>query len=110
MTEEDIKELLEAAKPSVIESLKKELSDGITYEAKAELGNQIRAHVKKWTQENIIPEITKSLIESKDGMISLGVKIGDAISEELVKGATASIKENMEQSYSRKQIFSALFN
>lgn len=103
-------ELLEAAKPAVIESLKKELTQGITYEARNEMSKMVQKHVTDWVKENIIPEITKTLIESKEGMISLGVKLAPVIVDEMVKSATETIKKNLESSWSRKEIFGKLLS
>jgi len=103
-----IQEMLESAKPAVIESLKEELKGSVTREAKQEVIQMVRQHVKEWVQENIIPEITSSLIESKDGIISAGVKMGQGIAEELSVGMTQLIKENMESTWKRQEFFKAL--
>lgn len=109
LDQKDLEELLEAAKPSVIEGLKKELANSITWEMKSKVNEQIGAHVKAWVEKELLPEITKHLIESKEGMISLGKALGPAIVDEVVKAMVLSLSENMKNSWSRGELFKAMF-
>ena len=108
MEAKEIQEMLEAAKPSVIESLKKQLADSVSYEVKSETCTLIREHVQTWVKENVLPEVTKAMIESKEGMISTGVALAPAMVDEIVKAMTLSISENMKTSWDRKKLFDAL--
>lgn len=108
MTTEQMQELLEAAKPSVIESLKRELTQSISWEVKAKAGELIRLHTEEWIKAHILPEITKSMIESKEGMIAIGVKLAPAIVDEITKAMIAAVAKNMTDSWSRKKFFESL--
>jgi hypothetical protein len=108
LTQEQVNELLESAKPSIIQSIKEDLKQSITYEMKQVCARQVKEHTEQWIKENVIPEITKELIEGKDGLIAVGVKLGPAIVDEVVKSMTAAVAENLKQSYSRRGIFEAL--
>lgn len=103
-------ELLEAAKPAVIESLKTELAKGISYEARQKCADMVRRHVEEWVVENILPEVTASMIESKDGLISVAVGLAPTVVDEIQKAVIVSVKNNLETSYKRKQIFDALLS
>jgi hypothetical protein len=110
MSPEQIEELLEAAKPAVIESLKKELSYAVTHEAKAVAVEHIKEHTIAWVKEHIIPECTKALIENKDGMIAIATTLGPAIVDEVVKGMTLALSEKLKSSWERKKIFGSMFD
>lgn len=110
MTSKQINELLEAAKPAVIESLKKELTYAVTQEAKAAAVDQIKEHTLAWVKEHIIPECTKALIENKDGMIAIAVGLGPALVDEVVKGMTLALSEKLKSSWERKKIFNSMFD
>lgn len=106
---EQIEKLLEDAKPQVIESLKKELLSTISWEAQNECAKVIREHVHEWLLENVIPDITKSLIESKDSLISLGVNVAPAVCEKLAEAMTTQISEKLNSDWKRREILETLF-
>jgi hypothetical protein len=108
LTQEQVNELLESAKPSIIQSIKDELKQSITYEMKQACAQQVKAHTEQWIKENVIPEITTALIEGKDGLVGVGVKLGPAIVDEVVKGMTAAVAENLKNSWDRKKVFESL--
>ncbi len=101
-------ELLEAAKPSIIEGLKKELSQSISWEAKQTMQKQVVEHVSAWVQENVLPEITAQLVESREGIISVGPEMARLLVEQLAQGFADTIAKKMESSWERKKIFEAL--
>ena len=71
LTPEQMNDLLEQAKPSIIEGLKQQVFSSFNCTMKEEAAKVIRDHVTVWVKDNIIPEITKQLVESKDGLIKL---------------------------------------
>jgi hypothetical protein len=109
-TPEQINELLEQAKPSVIESLKNDLRAQISWDTKNTAGELVRKHVTEWVQEQILPEVTKQLIESKESLVSLGVCIAPALMEALTKAFTDAVSESLKSSWQRKKVFDALLN
>jgi len=109
ITAEQINEMLEAAKPSIIEGFKKEIANNISYEVKSAASRVIIEETTKWVKENIIPEVVKSLVESKEGLIAVGAKLAPQMVESLVEGALKDFKKNIESSYSRNKIMEAMF-
>lgn len=107
-TPEQINDLLEAAKPSIIEGLKNDIKQHITWEMKESAGKIVREHVSKWVNENIIPEITSQLVESKEGLIALGAKLTPVLLDSLTESFADAIKKKMENSWERKKVFDAL--
>ena len=110
LDQKTLNEILEQVKPSLIDGLKQELQSGITYEVKQAVAEQVRDHITKWIQVEVLPEITKNLIESKEGFIALGPRIGEEALESLALSFTKSLKDNLNNSWSRKEIFKALFD
>jgi len=108
LSPEQIQEMLEAAKPSIIESIKADVKQSISWEVKEQCAKQVRVHVEKWVIENIIPEITAALVESKVGLISIGASLGPAIVDTVVQSMTKEIGEKLSKSWERKKIFDAL--
>lgn len=106
--ESHVKELLDAAKPAVIESLKRELAQTISYDVKQQAARLINEAVTSWVNENIIPEITARLVESKDGLIALGAKIAPAMVEQLAEGVSKTIADKMKESWGRRELFKTL--
>lgn len=110
INQETLNDILEAAKPIVIEGLKNELKTSITYQVKADMLEEVRKHVQKWIEKELLPEVTKILIESKDGLICVGAQLGENIIYSMVEQLTLTVKKNLEQSWTRKKIFEALFD
>lgn len=105
----DIESLLEEARPQVLESLKRELSQQISYDARNALSGEINKLVKQWVEDEIIPEVSKMLIESKDSILSSCVVSAEQIAKLLAESMLVKVKENVESSYKRNNIMEALF-
>lgn len=103
-----IQELLEAAKPDVIRSLKEQLTSRVSYEAVSRAQQEIVDHTVAWVKAEILPEITKQLIESKDGLIAVGAKVAVGSVEAVAESMIKTIKTNLESSWNKKAIFEAL--
>jgi len=108
LTPEQINEMLEAAKPSIIESIKADVKQCITWEVKEQCAKQVRNHVEGWITENVIPAITAELVESKQGLVSIGAALGPAIVDAVVQTLTKEVSEKLGKSWERKKIFDAL--
>lgn len=108
LTPEQINEMLEAAKPSIIESIKADVKQCITWEVKEQCAKQVRTHVEEWVKVNVIPEITASLVESKSGLVSIGAELGPAMVAAVVQSLTKEVSEKLGKSWERKKIFDAL--
>jgi len=109
ITAEQINEMLEAAKPSIIEGFKKEIANNISYEVKSAASKVIVEETTKWVKENIVPEVVKILVESKEGLISVGAKLAHPMVESLVESILKDFKKNLENSYGRNKIMEVLF-
>lgn len=110
LDEQTINEIVSNLKPSIMEGVKNELQSSISHQVKQTILNQIGEYCKTWVQENIIPEIEKELIESKDGLIKIGTSVSEEITEEIAISMAATIKKKLENSWDRKKIFEALIN
>ncbi len=109
LKQKEIDEILEKAKPSIIEGLRKEVVSAAIQNFKYSFESEIANHITKWIKEEILPEITKKLVEGKEGLISAGVKIVPSIVTAITESVTDSIKKKMEDSWDRKKILTALF-
>ena len=105
-----IQELLDAAKPKVIQSLQEELTRSITYDVRSRAATEVSDHVTAWVKENIIPEVTAALIESKEGLISLGVQIAPKLVDVLTASFIEGVSEKLKNSWERRKIFESMVN
>jgi hypothetical protein len=105
----DAEQLLKDSLPSMIEGFKAEIKASINWEVKNKTAELVSAHVQQWVKDNLVPEITAALVESKEGLVSLGVSLSPQIVEILTASLIASLKEKMEKSWERSKIFEAMF-
>ena len=103
-------ELLELALPSVLEGLKKELTQTIDWQVRDTASKLVSEYVATWVKEEVIPEIGKRLTEQKEGLISLGTAIGPQVVEAVTSVLLDELKKNLSSSYKRSAIFKALFD
>lgn len=108
MKEEEIKELLEAAKPQIVESFKQRVLESADYELRTAVIEEVKSHVIEWVKAEVLPEVQKELVESKDSFISLGVKVAPAMMDELTKAMTTELADKLNDSWKRRKIFEAL--
>jgi len=108
LNQEQINQLLEDAKPDIVNSLKKAVMEDLTREVNRNCVEVFKNHINSWLKENILPEITKTLIESKEGLIKVGVQVTTEINDMLAKSMVAHIKERLEKEWTRGEIFKAL--
>ena len=109
ISEEDVKKMLDAAKPAIIESFKKEITESATYDIRNKVREEITTAVVAWVKGNEIPEIALRLAEEREGLISLGTAIAEPVCDALSKELVALLKKKLENSYDRGRIFEALF-
>ena len=102
-------ELIELALPSVLEGLRKEMAGSIDWQVKQTAAEQVSKHVSTWVTENVIPEITRKLIEEKDNLISLGTALGPQVVEALSAAFLEELKKNLSSSCKRSVMFKAMF-
>lgn len=102
-------ELVELALPSVLEGIRKELVQTIDWQVKEDAAKIVSAHVTAYIQENVLPEITRQLVESKDGLIALGGALGPAVIAAMTDALMEELKKNLQGSWDRKKIFDAMF-
>ena len=110
LSDEQIEEILESSRVSIIEGLKKDLvssmQSSIDYAAREEVVN----FTVKWVRENILPEIVKSLTEQRKGLLEAAVRSSEEITESFAKSLAETMKKNMGSEWNRKEIFKAMFS
>jgi len=106
---EQTKEIIDRHLPSILDGLKDELRQTIAWDVKQAATAQVSKFVVEWVQEHVIPEVAKQLVESKDGLISLGGKLGQETVDAVTAAMTAQLTETLKNSWSRKGVFEALF-
>lgn len=108
LDQEQIDSILDDLKPSIISGLKAELKLEIQNAILRGARDQINSFVEKWIAENVIPSLEIELVESKAGLISLGVSISYELIRILTEEITKSISERLNNSWKRTQMLKAI--
>lgn len=108
LSDEQIKDILEELKPSIVDGLKIDLQNSINTQIDYDAREIIGQLAKNWIKEHIVPEIEKALIESKDGLVSVGINAVDELTTALARSLTDMVKQKLENNWERKKIFEAL--
>ena len=109
-SDEQIKELLDAARPDVVAGLKQELTKSIEWEAKNSASRVITETVNAFMVEEIVPEIKRRLTEDKEAIIATALVGAPQMAEALAASMLATMKTNLESSWKRGEIFKKLFD
>jgi hypothetical protein len=109
LTQEQIDSILSAALPNIVEGFKKQITDHASWDVLSEAKAEIVKAITAWVKENVIPEIIKQLVESKDGLIALGPQIAENLCDAILVSCTEHLKKKLERDYDRREIFKALF-
>lgn len=108
LDQEQVKGIIERHLPSILDGLKDELKSQVTYQVKDAAAREVATFVVEWVKKNVIPEVEKALIESKEGLIALGPLIAQRTNEALAEAFTESLKEALKNSWDRRKVFEAL--
>ena len=109
LSDEQIQEILEAAKPDILASVKADLTEEVTRAIRHSATVEVEAFAREWIKGNVIPEVEKALIESKGGLVSLGVVLAEETVQALALSTTEALKSKLEKNWERKKIMEALF-
>lgn len=106
---DQVETALQAALPSIVEGLKKELTQTVSWEVKNQVTRQVVETVTSWVQVEIVPEIHRILTEEKEGLIALAPNIGQEVVNSLSVALQETFTKKLEHSWERQKIFEALF-
>lgn len=109
LNQDQINSILDDLKPSIISGLKAELQLEIQDTILRVSRTQISEFIEKWIAENVIPSLELELVESKAGLISLGVSTSHEVIRILTEEITKSISERLSNSWKRSQMIKAIF-
>jgi hypothetical protein len=109
LNQKQIEKLLESSMPSIVEGFKRQIINSISLDVSTQAGQDIAKFVREWVQVNILPEIEKSLVENKEGLVAVGILFAERSVETIAEAMVASLKENLSQSWTRTEIFKSLF-
>jgi uncharacterized protein with von Willebrand factor type A (vWA) domain len=109
LTKEQVQEILEASMPDLKKAVVEEMKSHIGWEAREEAMKLVSEAITAFVASEIVPEIKAQLEASKDGLVATGVAAAPMLVEEIAKALCTSVKEKMENSYRRGEVFKALF-
>lgn len=104
-----VQEALDAAIPDIVEALKNELVQGISYQVKQEIQQQVITTVRDWYQADMVEDVRTILVDSKLGMLGSIVPFAEQLQKQLLEGMLTDLTKNLGQTYSRNKIMESLF-
>lgn len=108
LSQEQIEKIINSALPEIKKSMVNDVKNAISWDVKEEAAKAVSDHVMEYVTKEIIPEITNQLVESKEGLISLGTKVAPMLVETIAIELCNTLKKKLEQSWERKKIFESL--
>jgi len=109
LTQEHLEQIVKDNLSSIVKGFENELSEAVSREMLEQCHSVVGKAVRQWIEENIVPEITKQLVEQKDSLIATAAQLGPLVVKELVEKITEQSKKNLGESWTRKKIMEALF-
>lgn len=109
LSKEDIDRAAAEALPQIMARFKTELEEAAISQAKGVIRSEVGKFVREWVASEVIPELHKALVESKEGIISCAPAFAGQLSDALVKAMADAAKENLQSSYRRKELLQKLF-
>jgi hypothetical protein len=110
MTEEDLKDFLEANKAEVQAQVKQRLIDGLLSSHKWTMSDQIGEVVSEFMKAEIMPEVRKYLTSEKSAILEAAIastaQIGEMMTKEMVKRAAKNVSAD---SYSFRNVLQEIF-
>lgn len=83
ISEEVVKTAMSEALPSILNELKQAMTTQIENQARQHRADIVNAAVRKWTLEEVVPEVIRALTENKDGIIAVAVPSGELLASTL---------------------------
>lgn len=108
LTPEQVQQIITDTLPDAIAALKKEVAAKVVAEAQWALGDEIKNTVREWIKTNIAPEIEKSLIDSKDGILKAIAEFTNSYTSLLTKALLEDASAKLANSWDRKKIVEAI--
>lgn len=109
LSQEQIAAILKDATPNIIEGLKEEVKKAVQWQLQDTASRLCKTEVEEWMKQEIVPEIRKTLVENKDGLVSLAIAATQEINRALAESMGAELKKKLESQWERKKVFEALF-
>jgi hypothetical protein len=111
MTEEDLKEFLDANKADIQEQVRKTMIERLLTSHQWEISSQIATVVKEFVAAEIVPEVKAFLADNKGPLVEAACKgaaeMGDALSQAIVERTAKKLKAD---SYEFRQVMKALLD
>lgn len=108
LTTEQVNEAIADCLPNVLAGLRNEIQERALSEAKRVAIAEVNAVVVEWVKKNVVPEVHKTLTESKDGLVAMADDMAAGITQALADALTDQLKQKLKNSWERKKIFEAL--
>lgn len=109
MTEEKLREFLEANKADIEAAVKQRAITSLLEEHRWTINSQISDAVNKFVEAEIIPAIRDELAAQKGVIIEAALKSISTISDGLAEGMLRTAAKNVGDDWRRREIIKALF-
>lgn len=108
-TTDQVTQQIESAIPALMQRIKEETLARIEREAVAAATAIAVETARKWTEENLVPEIAAQLNAGKAGFVAAAESAAQKISDELTEAMLVQVRKSFSNSYTVKQIAETMF-
>lgn len=109
ISDKDMAAIVADATSNLKTKLSAELSNRLEYQVLNAAQDQVAEYVRAWVAENILPDIGAVLTESKEGLVSTALAVGEGLTKSISEMMVEAVTKNLENSYHRNKVFEALF-
>lgn len=110
MTEDGLREFLDANKDSIQDAVKKATIERLIADHKWDISDATGKVVRKFLDDEIMPAVREELASQKNAIIAAAIKSVAQISDDLAQGLIKSAAKNVGDDWRRKEIVKAIFN
>lgn len=108
-TDEQFAKILDESRQEITESMIKGVKQHLTWSVKDVLTKELEPIVRKFCQEEIVPEVVESLAGSKSAIVAAVVAKSEEVGFVFAESLAKSVAKNLGEPYRQKAIFEALF-
>jgi len=109
LSDDQMQQLVADATQNLQIQLQQNLVKRLEFAVAESAASLVRSHVEEWIKQNVLPDVTTLLQDSKSALLASSIEGANAIAEGLAKGMKDTMLKNLESPYKRSEIFKTLF-
>lgn len=108
LTQEQAQELVTTALPEIKEAFRASIRERATRELESVFSEVVKREISLFVETHVVPEVQKSLLENKEGLLNAAAKGAVESSKILTESIVDIVSQNLKSSYKRRDILKLL--